>query len=117
MPKPAPTSIIKTEVVSPDLDRLEALVTEFTSKADKMLEEDHKKVELVYDFMFLGQPQADPPVLPFVAQVQNSLSSHERSINSIRSAASRVFWIIVGLLMGGAFWFIGQTLTHLLAAK
>ncbi len=114
-PHKPPVSVIKTEVTSPDLDRLENIVTTFTGKVEQMLEEDHKKTALVYDFLFVGQPQADPPVQPFVSQVQASLSSQEKQLNSMKSVASKFIWLVLGVLVGGAGWFVTTTLGHIFA--
>lgn len=94
---------------------MEKIVNDFVDSSRTMLENDHKKIDLVYDFLFLGQPTADPPVAPFVAQVQNSLSSHSSQINRIQSIASRLLWLVVGAALTGATWFIGTTIVHILS--
>jgi hypothetical protein len=102
---------------SDDLDRLEELVSEFVSTSKDMLKQDHEKVNLVYDFLFLGQPQAEPPVPPFVAQVQNSLINQSKEIDGIKSVAGKLIWSLVGLAIGGAGWFVLTTITHILGIK
>lgn len=112
------TSVVRTEVISPDLERLESLVAVFTEKAEKMMVDDHKKIDLVYDFLFLGQPSADPPVPPFVSMVHASLNSHGDELKKIRAIGSRLLWsaagTLGGLLLSGVIWFISQTLPLLL---
>lgn len=100
-----------------DLDRLESLVSEFVGTSKTMLEADHRKIDIVYDFLFLGQPQADPPVPPFVSMVQSSLTSHKNQLNTINSIAGKLIWSLVGLLVGGVGWFIGSTLLHIIGWK
>jgi hypothetical protein len=95
-----------------DIDRLESIVEDFIKSSRDLLTEDHKKIDMVYEFLFLGQPQADPPVQPFVAQVQTALTGHGRDIDSMKTAASRLLWLIVGLVIGGAGWFFTTTIAH-----
>lgn len=105
-----PTKRIST----PTLERLENTVNEFVKASQTLLESDHKKIDLVYDFLFVGQPAADPPVQPFVSMVQAALISNRKDVDTINSWAGKIAWSVIGLLIGGAGWFIGTTLTHII---
>lgn len=107
----------KKPITSDDLERLEHTVDVFVEASKTLLEQDHKKIDLVYDFLFLGQPNADPPVAPFVSMVQAALTSNRNEINSIKSVAGKLIWSVIGLVIGGAGWFIGTTLSHILGGK
>lgn len=103
----------RRQLTPDDLERLEGIVTDFVTASRTMLENDHKKIDLVYDFLFLGRPDAEPPVAPFVSQVQSSLANHRKDIDGIQQIGSRVIWSFVGLAIGGLGWFIGTTLLHI----
>jgi len=90
------------------IDRLEHLVEQFTKSASQLMESnqqmiktDHEKVDLMYDFLFVGKPDASPPVNPFVTTVQRNVED----VSDFKRSITRIIWMIVAMLItaGGAF--------------
>lgn len=100
-----PTPSKKQHSTEQELTRLSVLVSEFTSTAKGMIESNQSivmsnqaKIDLVYDFLFVGKPHESPPVPSFVSLVQRNAED----INSFKGSLSKLIWILVGLAVTGA---------------
>lgn len=90
----------KTPAVA--IGQLETLIYQFTKSATDLIESDHKKVDLMYEFLFVGRPNDNPPLMPFVSIMQRNTDD----IRSFKKAMNKAIWISVGLLLtalGGVF--------------
>lgn len=92
-----------------DLEHLETVVeslanttANFTNAAQKLIESDHEKVELIYKFLFLGEPGSSPPVPPFVISMQKNGDD----IDSFKNSFSKFAWIVISILVTGIVSFI-----------
>jgi hypothetical protein len=98
---------------STELDRLENIVTQFIVSAKNLVESDHEKVALMYDFLFVGKPDAAPPVLPFVSLMQRN-TDH---IDSFKRGFNKIIWMGIGLLLTAAGIFTVAVYNHVFVVQ
>lgn len=103
----------KTKSHLSEINRMETLVSDFVQSAKTLVESDHEKVALMYDFLFVGKPNESPPVLPFAALMQRNTED----ISSFRKSVNRFAWILVSLLVSAVGIFTLAVYNHVFAAQ
>jgi hypothetical protein len=84
------------------------LISDFISATQGLVEADHKKVDFVYEFLFIGKPDANPPVPPFIVSMQKNTDD----ISEFKGALSKLVWAIVGLIITGISLFTVTVYNH-----
>lgn len=96
-----------------EISKLETLVADFTQSAKTLVESDHEKTALMYDFLFVGKPDASPPVLPFVALMQRNTED----IITFKKSVNRFTWILIGILVSAAGVFTLAVYNHVFSLQ
>ena len=100
--------ITKSSKAGTELSRLESLVENFVKSTKELVESntalvksDHEKLDMVYEFLFVGRPRHEPPVPPFVEIVRRNVED----VKDFRNGLKRLAWMMVGILLAalGAF--------------
>jgi hypothetical protein len=87
------------------------LITDFTTATQGLVQAvqaDREKINFVYDFLFIGKPEANPPVPPFVVSMQRNTED----IDDFKKVAGRLLWAMVGLILTGISLFTVAVYNH-----